>query len=88
MNKDRNLLSALLMDTSEEQRMKCDICLETSEDCGISDLEKIHVTEIWQHPTEGIIMLMIEGFGECELEDFEECIPQIYKELIEHEERH
>ena len=81
MNKERNLLSALLMDTSEEQHMKCDIYLETSEDCGLSDLEKNHVTEIWQHPTEGIIMLMIEGFGERELEDFEECIPQIYNEL-------
>ena len=81
MNKYRNLLSALLMDTNEEHHMKCDIILQTSEDCGLSELDKIHVTEIWQHPTEGIIMLMIEGFGECELEDFEECISQIYKEL-------
>lgn len=78
---DRDRLSALLMDTSEEQHMKCDIYLETSEDCGLSDLEKIHVTEIWQHPTEGIIMLYVDGVGECELEDYEECIPQIYKEL-------
>lgn len=84
---ERNLLSALLMDTSEEQHMKCDIVLQTSEDCGLSDLDKMHVTEIWQHPTEGIIMLMVEGVGECELEDFEECIPQIYNELIEQEEQ-
>ena len=75
------MLSAILMDTSEEMHMKCDICLETSEDCGLSDLEKIHVTEIWQHPTEGIIMLMIEGFGECELDDYAEFIHQIYNEL-------
>ena len=84
---ERNLLSALLMDTSEEQHMKCDIVLQTSEDCGLSDLDKMHVTEIWQHPTEGIIMLMVEGVGECELEDFEECSPQIYNELIEQEEQ-
>ena len=75
------------MDTSEEHHMKCDICLETSEDCGLSDLEKMHVTEIWQHPTEGIIMLFVEGVGECELEDFEECIPQIYNELIKQEDK-
>ena len=84
---ERNLLSALLMDTSEEQHMNCDIVLQTSEDCGLSELEKMHVTEIWQHPTEGIIMLMIEGVGECELEDFGECIPRIYNELKEQEGR-
>ena len=84
---ERNLLSALLMDTSEEKHMKCDIVLQTSEDCGLSELDKMHVTEIWQHQTEGIIMLMVEGVGECELEDFEECIPQIYKELKEQEGR-
>ena len=83
MQNERNLLSALLMDTSEEQHMKCDIYLETTEDCGLSELEKMHVTEIWQHPTEGIIMLMVEGVGECELEEYEDFIPQICNKLKE-----
>lgn len=88
VNRDyRSVLSSILMETSEEKHMECDIYLNTAEDCGLSDLEKMHVTEIWQHPTEGIIMLMVEGVGECELEDYEECIPQIYNELIEQEGR-
>ena len=76
----RDKLSALLMDTSEESHMNVDIILETSEDQGLSDLEKPCVKEIWQHPTEGIIMIQLEGCSEPnELEDYEECIPQIYE---------
>ena len=71
------------MDTSEENHLFVDIPLDTSEDQGLSDLEKPWVKEIWQHPTEGIIMMQLEGCDEPnELEDYEECMPQIYNYLI------
>lgn len=77
----RNLLSAVLSETNEEVHLKCDITINTNEDVALSDLEKIHISEIWQHPSEGIITILIDGFGECDLDDYEEFIPQIYQKL-------
>lgn len=81
----RNRLSALLMDTSEKNHYHVNIILETKEDVGLSSLEKIEVREIWQHETEGIILLKIYGNEkEYELEDFEECIPNILSYMEEY----
>ena len=72
------------MDTSEENHMKVWIPLELEENQGLSTNDMLTVEEIWQHPTEGIIMLKIEGIEEpVELETYEECIPQIYEYILE-----
>ena len=76
----RDKLSALLMDTSEEQHLKVHIPLELEGTFGLSTNDMITVEEIWQHPIEGIIMLKLEGIEDpVELEEYEEAIPQIYK---------
>jgi len=75
----RDKLSALLMDSAENKHYRVHIPLELSENQGLSTNDMLTVEEIWQHETEGIIMLKLIGIGEPkELEDFEECIPQIY----------
>jgi hypothetical protein len=78
----RDKLSALLMDTSEEQHLKVYIPLELEGTFGLSTNDMIAVEEIWQHPTEGIIMLKLEGIDDpVELEEYEEALPQIYEYL-------
>ena len=75
----RDKLSALLMDSAENKHYRVHIPLELNENQGLSTNDMLIVEEIWQHETEGIIMLKFIGIGEPkELEDFEECIPQIY----------
>lgn len=75
----RDKLSALLMDSAENKHYKVHIPLELSENQGLSTNDMLTIEEIWQHETEGIIMLKLIGIDEPkELEDFEECIPQIY----------
>jgi hypothetical protein len=78
----RDKLSALLMDTSEEQHLEVYIPLELEGTFGLSTNDMIAVEEIWQHPTEGIIMLKLEGIDDpVELEEYEEALPQIYEYL-------
>jgi hypothetical protein len=78
----RDKLSALLMDTSEEQHLELYIPLELEGTFGLSTNDMIAVEEIWQHPTEGIIMLKLEGIDDpVELEEYEEALPQIYEYL-------
>lgn len=83
-----NKLSALLMDTNEDIHFKAKedalLVLETDEDQGLSDLEKNHLSEVWQHPTEGIITFKIEGYNqELDLSEFPEFIPQVYNHVLE-----
>jgi len=76
----RSKLSALLMDTDEKHHMKVYIPLDLKENVGLSTNNMITVEEIWQNPTEGIIMLKLEGIKEpSEIEEYEEAIPQIYE---------
>lgn len=60
----RRKLSAILMDTSEESPMKCEIIIGESEACGLSTLEMPTVVSVFQMPTEGIIYFQIEGMDE------------------------
>ncbi len=81
-------LSALLMDTSEDIHLKAKeddiLVLETDEDMGLSDLEKNRLTEVWQHPTEGIITFKMGGCNqELDLSEFPEFIPQVYNHVLE-----
>ena len=81
-------LSALLMDTSEDIHLKAKeddiLVLETDEDMGLSDLEKNRLTEVWQHPTEGIITFKMGGSNqELDLSEFPEFIPQVYNHVLE-----
>ena len=83
-------LSALLMDTSEDLHLRAKeddiLVLETDEDMGLSDLEKNHLAEVWQHPSEGIITFKMEGSNqEYDLSDYPEFIPQVYNHVLEGE---
>lgn len=51
----RHYLSAQLMDTSEDNPMKCKICLSSEFSFGLSSLNYPWIYQMWQHPTEGII---------------------------------
>lgn len=65
----RQNLSRLLMDTNENNKIDCDIILE-SEAMGLSDLEKTNIISAWQEPTEGTIWFNIYGYeGEINLDD-------------------
>ena len=78
----RDKLSALLMDTDEKHHMKVYIPLDLKENVGLSTNDMITVKEIWQNPTEGIIMLKLEGIDNpVELEKYEEAISQIYEHI-------
>ena len=75
----RDKLSALLMNSAENIHYRVDIPLELEENQGLSTNDMLTVESIWQDRKEGIIMLKFIGVNEPkELEDFEECIPQIY----------
>ena len=65
----RLYLSRLLMDTSEDNKLKCEIPLDTHDCCGLSSLQMLWVTAMWQHPTEGWITFLIEDKSE---RDFDE----------------
>ena len=79
----RDKISAILIDTNEQEHLSVDIILNTPEDQGISESEKLCIKEIWQHPSEGIITVQVEGYPEPqELEEYEEFIPQIYNYLV------
>lgn len=75
-------ISAKLMDTDEENHRFCDIILSTPEDQGLSENDKNVMTEIWQHPIEGIITFKIAGNdSEFDLSEYPEFWEQVYEEL-------
>ena len=72
-------ISAILMDTDEDNHLMVNITVDTSEDLGLSDNEKMTITEVWQHPQEGIITFKIEGCeDEFDLSEYPELFEQIY----------
>ena len=55
----RQNLSRILMDTNENNKITCDIVLESA-----SDLKKTNIVSAWQEPTEGTIWFNIYGSDE------------------------
>ena len=81
-----NRLSTLLANTSENVHSKLvkPIILETNEDLGLSDLEKLELTEIWQDFYAGIITFKLKGSNEeFDLDDYPELVEQIYVKLLD-----
>ena len=82
----RKYLSRLLINTSEDNPLKCKICLTNEEGFGLSTLNYPWIYEIWQHPTEGIIYFNYDPDGE-DLVEFDhmwvEDLVTICKELGE-----
>lgn len=78
----KNSISALLADTSEENHLKVDIVLEPEGTFGLSTLQMPRVEEIWQH--EGIMLKMRGEEKPVKLEDYEDCLEQIYSYLEQH----
>ena len=77
----RKKFSALLMNTSEEKPLECNIPFGDS--YGLSTLELPTVTSMFQIPTEGIIYFQIEGvqypmeFDEFSNEDLKEILKSL-----------
>lgn len=79
----RDGISALLMDTCEKNPLQVSIILDTDEDMGLSTNDKLHIIELYQHPSEGIIYFKFHGDNNYyELEDYPDFIPQIYDYLM------
>lgn len=64
----RYYFSALLMNYDEDEPLEEDyngkplwVLAETDEDCGLSDLEKMHIIKFSQTPCEGYINFWVEG---------------------------
>ena len=78
-----NKISAILMDTNSKNKLNVDIILETNEDQGLSELEKLHIIQIWQEPSSGEIGYILEGckeeFDLSELEEWQ--LKNIYEQL-------
>lgn len=75
----------MLISTSEKAHLLLvePIILDTLEDNGLSDLDKLELTEIWQDVKEGIITFKLKGVDiEFDLSDYPELMPQIYAELL------
>ena len=71
-------ISAALADTSEDKHMKVNIIVSTSEDQGLNDNDKPVISEIWQHPSEGIITFKYQGDDtEYDLSDYPEFFEQV-----------
>lgn len=71
-------ISTALANTSEENHMKVNIIVSTPEDQGLSDNDKPVITEIWQHPTEGIVTFKYQGDDtEYDLSDYPEFYEQV-----------
>lgn len=83
MNREqlRRKFSALLMDTSEDKPLECNIPFGDS--YGLSTLELLTVIGMFQIPTEGIIYFQIEGvqypmeFDEFSNEDLKEILKSL-----------
>lgn len=79
----RHALSAILMDTSEENPLETDIVIGENSYCG-STLDLPRIISCWQHPTEGWIYFQIEGAGVPT--DFDDMLTvdliHIYEELM------
>lgn len=56
----RHRISAILMDTSEENPRDCRITVGGESAMGLSSLELPRITACYQHPTEGIIYFVFD----------------------------
>ena len=56
----RKYISRMLMDTSEDNPMNCNITLEYEEAFGLSTLQIPRITSMWQHPTEGLMYFVYD----------------------------
>lgn len=79
----RNGISAILFDKGgPDQYLSIDLTVSPDESQGLSEAEKPHLIAIFQD-YEGIIWVRNEHEKEFhELEDYEDCIPQIYEYLM------
>ena len=78
-------IGTMLISTSEKAHLLLvePIVLDTPEDNGLSGLDKLELTEIWQDVEEGIITFKLKGVDiEFDLSDYPELMPQIYAELL------
>ena len=79
-----NGISTFLIGTSEDYHLRTNIIVETDEDMGLSDNEKLRISEIWQEPKEGIITFKFYGSDEeFDLSDYEDLYEQVYTYLKE-----
>lgn len=60
----RHKLSAILINTDENNPLKCDIYIGEEESQGLSTLQMTHIIEIFQLPKEGIIYFKLEGYSD------------------------
>ena len=67
----RLYLSKRLMDTSEDNKLECDIVLETEDCCGLSSLDMPWIIAMWQHPTEGWITFLTDTRCERDFDDMD-----------------
>ena len=65
----RNYFSRNLMDTNQDNIIKCEFTLETDEAFGLSTLQMPWVKGMWQHPSEGYTVFVFEGGQEMEMDD-------------------
>lgn len=65
----RNYFSRNLMNTNQDNIIKCYFALETDEAFGLSTLQMPWVKGMWQHPSEGYIVFSFEGGQEMEMDD-------------------
>lgn len=78
-----NSILALLQNTCEENPLQVYIILDTNEDMGLSSNDKLHIIELYRHPSEGIIYFKFRGDNDYyELKGYPEFISQIYYYLL------
>lgn len=65
----RDFISRILMDTNEDNKMECNLILDSPEDCGISDLYKPIIKFIWQVPTSGEICVEFDDDTQADLDE-------------------
>lgn len=74
----KNQISSFLIDTDEQNPLKCSITIGKDEAFGLSTLQMPTVCELFQIPGEGIIYYKLEGTT-----DFEEIEHLTISDLIE-----
>lgn len=60
----RHCISAILMNTDEQNPMRCHITIGNDDAFGLSELEKPTITSAFQVPCEGYICFNIQGVKE------------------------
>jgi hypothetical protein len=77
----RRKISALLMDTNEQNPMECHYVVGDAYSCGLSTLEMPTIISMFQEPSEGIIWFQFEG--EQEPREFDDLVRSDLNELME-----